>query len=1056
MASFSQPRDLRFVPLNADDGLSQNTINSIYQDRSGFIWFGTQDGLNRYDGHTFKTYRHEPGNANSLSNNYIWAIHEDHQRILWIGSFGGGLTRFDPATEVFTNFTHDAKNPQSLSNNNVFAIAEYPEGTLWLCTDDGLNKFDTRTGATSRYLNKTDNSTAARHTSAVAIQPPEHVWASLSNILFRLNIATGTADTFRTAPATSTVMGFITQLTFRNDKLRIMCEAGMIEYNVPTNTSSFVDRKEIADGTLSLRRVLHDPNGYVWFGTNNGLVLCDSSYNTLVHATHESDNKHSLTNSFVLSLFQSREGIVWVGTRDGLNRLDAVKGNFQTLRRKTNSSNTLSHRTVRRAIEDARGILWIGTVDGLDAYDRSRNSFTSFKHEPSNTNTISSSYILHLYEDSKQNIWVSTRGGGLNRLSFPNGDLTRVVVRRFPGGGAQGLLSASVYCVLEDRSGTMWVGTQGHGLAKYVAEQEKFIHFSSASDGTGPSHSYVYCMLEDRFGNFWIGTPTGGLNLFDRESGRFIYFRNHPDNPHSLSNNIVLSLHEAANGSLWVGTSGGLNKLTIPLRPHLFRHFQDSAGFETDSLFVVYGRHHGLPNEVIYGILEDGKGQLWLSTNRGLAVFDPRLTNPVIKLYDASDGLAGNEFNQASYFKNARGEMFFGGTDGLTYFHPDSIRGNTYVPPVVFTEFRLFNKPVSVSAKSPLRQAIHRTDVLELSYDDYVASFDFAALSFVNPEKNKYSYKLEGFDKEWSPASTQHSATYTNLSPGDYVLRVKASNSDGVWNEEGASLRLSIAPPLWLRWYAYIAYVGMFVAGVMMFVRYRVRSARREMETETKIERAKLQEREDVRRQSSADFHDEAGHKLTKITLFTELARGEAVNNSSLKEYLGRIEEQTKELSAGMRDFIWVLDPVKDSLFETVSRLKDFGNAMFGYTETSFAVHGLRDIMSAIPLSMESRRALMLIFKEAMNNCMKYARAKNVVLEVRLDNDMLELSLRDDGAGFDCSKASGGYGMTTMRDRARKLGAEFTVTSSPGEGTTISLHAPLHLFTKEKGSKHES
>jgi signal transduction histidine kinase len=331
------------------------------------------------------------------------------------------------------------------------------------------------------------------------------------------------------------------------------------------------------------------------------------------------------------------------------------------------------------------------------------------------------------------------------------------------------------------------------------------------------------------------------------------------------------------------------------------------------------------------------------------------------------------------------------------------------------------------------------TESIELSYNQNVMTFEFSALNYILPEKNQYSYIMEGFDCGWINAGSARSVTYTNLDPGKYTFRVRGSNNDGLWNHEGTLIKLYISPPPWQSWYAYLAYVGLFFAGIFLFVRYRIKSATRELETQTRIERAKLEEREEVRKKSSADFHDEAGNKLTKINLFTELAKSEAENNPLLKEYLAKIEENTKELSSGMRDFIWVLDPAKDSLYDTINRLKDFGNSMFDYTEIRFQVSGLTPGMKNIILPMEVRRALMLIFKEAMNNCLKYSEANCVEMNVSAENKFLKLSFKDDGKGFNMEEESIGYGLNNMRERAGKINCSIEISSEVNKGTIITL-----------------
>jgi signal transduction histidine kinase len=547
----------------------------------------------------------------------------------------------------------------------------------------------------------------------------------------------------------------------------------------------------------------------------------------------------------------------------------------------------------------------------------------------------------------------------------------------------------------------MWFGTSGLGLIKYYPETEKLISYPVSIDGKGPSHPFIYYLFEDSKGNLWIGTPTGGLNILNKEKEEFLYIKRDEENLNSLSNDIILSIFEDDDNRLWIGTSGGLNKLQTNLEENMFDKIKDSS---ITISFERFGKTQGLPNEVIYGILQDDKNYLWFGTNKGLVKFNPSSDNPVIKVFDIKDGLQNNEFNQNSFFKNVKGEMYFGGVGGLNIFHPDSIKLNTNIAHVRFTDFKLFNSSVPLQTQTAeeiftLNKSIHTLSNIELAYNQDVITFEFAGLNFFSPEKNSYAYLLEGFDNGWVYAGNRRDVTYTNLDPGEYIFHVKAANNDGYWNEESTSIILNISPPPWLSWYAYLFYAGLFITFLFVYVRIRVKIVTRELETQAKIERARIEEREEVRKKSSADFHDEAGNKLTKISLFTELAKAEAT--PALLNYLYKIEENTKEISSGMRDFIWVLDPSKDSLFDTVSRLKDFGSSMFDYTDIRFNVIGLNDEMKKVVLPMECRRAILLIFKEAMNNCIKYSSAKSVELQISVNHKVLDISLKDDGKGFE-------------------------------------------------------
>ncbi|MFQ5606091.1 MAG: two-component regulator propeller domain-containing protein, partial [bacterium] len=578
------------------------------------------------------------------------------------------------------------------------------------------------------------------------------------------------------------------------------------------------------------------------------------------------------------------------------------------------------------------------------------------------------------------------------------------------------LSNDAIHYIYEDRSGVLWFGTGGGGLCRFNSRSSTFTRFQrDAARPESLNDPFVFALLEDRHGRFWVGTAAAGLKLFDRETGAVRHFQHDPSNPASLSNNRVLCLTETQSGEIWVGTAAGLNKLVVPTTP------------EKDFLFVQFHESDGLPNEVIYGILEDNSGHLWISTNRGLAKVTPGADRLTVRIYTAADGLQSDEFNHNSFHKDRDGRMYFGGVNGLNAFHPDSVKDNPYVPPIVITDFKILNEAERFTG----------TSEIVLSYRDYFFSFEFAALNYTLPEKNKYAYMMEGFDEDWIYCGTRRFASYTNLDPGDYIFRVKGSNNDGVWNEEGTSVKVRVTPPPWKTWWAYTLY-GLFILGsIAGFVRYRIRSLEKEVEAKAAIERAKVEERERVRKNSSADFHDEAGHMITKITLFLELAKRKAGLDAGLTEYLSKIEENTKALSSGMRDFIWGLDPEKDSLYDTLLRLKDFGNNLFQHSEIRFQAGGIKPSFKQIDLPMHHRRSILFIFKEAMNNCIKYSVADSAYLKAELDRTELTIIFEDNGAGFEQRKDGEGYGLKNMVARAGKIGASIEIGSIPGQGTKI-------------------
>jgi len=395
--------------------------------------------------------------------------------------------------------------------------------------------------------------------------------------------------------------------------------------------------------------------------------------------------------------------------------------------------------------------------------------------------------------------------------------------------------------------------------------------------------------------------------------------------------------------------------------------------------------------------------------------------------------------------KDSKGFMYFGGSNGYNVFHPDRVKLNTHKPPLVITSFKILNHEVSISddGSTVLQKGITETEAIELSWQDNVFSFEFAALDFTMPDKNQYAYKMQGFDQDWIYSGTRHFVTYTNLDPGDYTFRVKGSNNDGIWNEQDTVLRIIITPPPWKTWWAYLSYIIVIAVILIGFIRYRIYTKTKKLiaqaEEYSKIERAKRGERERMRKKISADFHDEAGNLITKIGLFSELAKRNATSVDSCTGYLDKVQENAKNLSAGMRDFIWVLDPDQDSLYDTLIRLKDLGNSLFEHSDIRFNTRGLRPPLYEFNLELDDRRELILIFKEAMNNCLKYSQAKNVSLLASLVQDEFNLILKDDGIGFDPDAENQGYGIKNMKSRAQKIDADLKIVSAMKNGTIVEL-----------------
>jgi ligand-binding sensor domain-containing protein/signal transduction histidine kinase len=1043
---FAQPANLKFTRITAEDGISQSYVVCALQDSRGFMWFGTQDGLNRYDGYNFKVYKHIPNDTTSLSENWIWNIYEDSKGYLWIGTFGGGACRFDRTTETFITYLNDPGNPSSISSNTIWGFYESPDGVLWIAANNGLNQFNIASDSFSLYK------PPGKSPNVFKILPygKNRLLLHTTNELLIFNTEEKTFTSINNNSSFSNKLDVIFTSLIKDTSGNLWAgtrENGLFRFNLEENwLTNFRYNADNPNKSLLnnyVQSIYSDKQNMLWVTTNKGLSLMQFSNQKLLsvqNILNSSDDPNSVSNNYLTNIYESSGGEIWISAHDALNRFDSNNQKFLHYKKSSGKLSSLSHNGVLAILASKKkpGIIWIGTREGLNMFDENNGSFTHFKHNPKNPNgSLSGNYILSLYEDAQGNLWVGTRNEGLCKIVF-NGYGEHYTFFRHNPKDTTSLGANNVHYIFEDSNKILWVGTGGGGLNRFNAESNTFTRFTANENIPGSLvDNWVYNIHEDKNGNFWLGTAAGGINLFNRTNNSFKAYRNDPDNPNSLSNNRVLSLLETVSGELWIGTALGLNKLVKPEREG------------EDFSFKKYYEADGLPNDVIYGMLEDNNGNLWVSTNDGLCEISFFGDSIKIRSYSTADGLQSVEFDQNSFAKGLDGKMYFGGINGFNVFHPDSVKNNPFIPPIVITDFKIINESVPIEKKGillnendnsfKLKRSITETDTIILSYKDDMISFEFAALNFTMPEKNLYAYKMEGFDHEWIYSSNRRFVTYTNLDAGEYKFRVKGSNNDGVWNEAGTSITLIITPPPWATWWAYFAYSLVFIGLIFTIIVRREKAITREMEMKLKIEQAKSEERELVRKKSSADFHDEAGNKLTKISLFTELAKGEVKERSKMKEYLEKIEENTKEISSGMRDFIWVLDPAKDSLLDTINRLTDFGNSMFDYTDIKFNVTGLKPMMKKTILSMDFRRSLILIFKEAMNNCLKYSKAKNVELRLKLNDELLEISLIDNGEGFDTSEKSNGYGIKNMRERAEKLNALLEIISTEGKGTSITF-----------------
>jgi len=882
---------MEFEHFTIEDGLPQNTVFTICQDSRGFLWLGTEDGVCRYDGYTFKPYQYDPENSSSLSNNRIFFIFEDRSEKLWIGT-ESGLNRFDRFSEHFTRFEHDPLRPkETLCNNTVISILEDHRGILWVGTDNGgVHSFNSKNQTFTCYKPDSPHvESGSQITSPLKIEgvaPSDYsfsrntqtskekyrgknkvsegsnteglkitvlfedssklIWVGTSNGLYTFEYDKKTFSKVKLPDDNSSSL-YGSEITAiyedRSHVLWIGSKSGRL-LRLNRENKQFIpyvyDPSLFSnEGDCQVLSIFEDRAGEFWLGVYNaGLYRLDRRTRTSEIYKEHPWISESISSNHIFSIYQDRGGIIWIGTEDGLNKLDKRKNEFVHWTTEPGNRNSLSDNNVWAITKDKSGILWIGTDKGLNRLDRNTGNFKHYNYDPDDPQSLSNDRVMVILEESPTILWIGTQGGGLNRLDLKTERFTRFT----PHPGIPGSLSHDRVMSLHiDRFNNLWVGTQEGGLNRFHRGSQTFTHYKSQKDKNWSlSNNSVLCINEDKEGKLWIGTDGGGLNLFHYKTATFTSFQNDPNNADSLSSDKVSSILEDSMGNLWIGTyEGGLNQLIDPDK----------------GTFHHYRKINGLPNDTIFGILEDKQGNLWISTVNGLAKFNP-LTKK-IKNYFALDGLQSNEFNGGAYFRAEDGEMFFGGMNGFNTFYPVRIIGNPYPPAMVITNFLVFNKPY-------LNTSITETEKVILSYDQDVFSIEFAALDFSIPEKNRYEHRMEEVDPDWvSGNAKQRTVNYTKLSPGKYEFRVRGTNNDNVMSREGATLTIIIKPPFWQTIWFRILLGILFLLLILAFHLMRTRRLRRKIIEQERIQKILKESHDEMERaRDLAEFRHAENEKI--------------------------------------------------------------------------------------------------------------------------------------------------------------------------------------------------
>jgi signal transduction histidine kinase/ligand-binding sensor domain-containing protein len=1052
--------------------VTTGSISCMIQDLTGFIWLGDESGLYKYDGYKLSAYQHEPSDPASLPDNWITAICEQDSLTLWIGTYRGGLCRFDKKSSQFTRFLLDPANPSSLLNNRIFSLCLTRGRTLWVGTPAGicyreLTSIDVSPDSGFHYLSLP--AIGSDLTLCIYEDSSGMLWfGTMSHGLFALDRKSGGWRNYRHDPDNpASISSDIVSTIVEDRHGRLWIGTGNWFAGPGSGLNRFDRRLETFEhfrhdprdpNSLSSDRVLtiaETVDSHLWIGTyGGGLDYFDPAANKFFHFKHNPTDPRTINNDLIQSLLLDDSGVLWIGTKgQGFAKYSAFGSKFRLVSHQPGNPNSLSHDMVMSFCEDGQGDLWIGTYGGgLNKWQRSSNSFERFYHDPRDANSLSNDFVLCMVADADDPdiLWIGT-DGGLNRLN--------IRTRRFhqfvhDPANPNSISDNGVLCLFQDRQHEFWVGTRVGGLNRLDRKTDRFYHYpSNPADSFSVSDFTILNITEDRRGNLWVSTFSAGLNKLDRSSGKFIHYRHQPGDARSLSFNSVECVLEDDDGKLWIATSGGGLNCFDPLT----------------EAFIAFTEADGLASNILWGIEQGNDGHLWLSTLNGLCRFDP--VTRQAKNFTVHDGLQSQMFTPFSHYRNRQGELFFGGVNGFNYFHPDSIHYNLRKPEIAITLMRVHspsNRPTAEGklppeTSYPLLATSKKSASVTLSYQQNFFTLEFTALDYHAPLKNQFAYFLEGFDRSWVYCGNRHEANYTRVAPGRYVFRVKGSNNDGLWNEDGASLALIITPPWWRTGWAYGCYVLLAFAAAFGMVgsvvrrqkakvlqRLHAEQEQRRLEAaEHRAVIAELQartaeaqkevEKEQMRRRIAGDLHDEIGSSLSTIALISQMVVSKK-SRSAEKSRLKEIPKIARQAAESMRDIIWFINPENDSMDKLVIKMRETANLMLDQANFTFDAPFRR---FSCEVDASFRRNLFLIYKEILQNILKHARATHIAIGIDEVGSFLHLRIADNGVGFDTESKYPGTGLRSLQRRAMEMGGTITITSNRGSGTFVTFKAKI-------------
>jgi signal transduction histidine kinase/ligand-binding sensor domain-containing protein len=1118
---------VRFKRITINDGLSLSSVYNIYQDSKGFMWFGTEDGLNKYDGQSITVYGAHTDQRNLLANKWIENIYEDKSGFIWLGS-RGGLTKYNPRTGMFTAIKHDKGDLNSLSNDTITAIETDLRNEIWVGTFNGLNHVDRYTSEVQRVV--PDDEELVGLTSRISgflSEESGRFWIATYKGLYSYDRKSGLffSENMEGLTDTSTT---IYQIARGNEALWLSTDKGLVKLDLSLNRQHQLISLDLSEDNARITKILPDKlgqvwvlteeglycyrgenggmqrllsaggpthslaldphesllediDGDIWFGTfGNGVYRIDPVALTYKHFTHNPADPESLSENSINCIFQDRSGATWFGTFGaGISIMNPHSNRFKLFKNDPYNSNSLSSSFVWTICETSDSALWMGTnANGISVYDQRKKIFTQFDHNPFDPGSLSHSSVRKIFQDSRGRIWIGTDGGGLDLYNRRDHSFTHF--RHIPNDPSS-LSHNSVRTVYEDRQGRIWIGTRD-GLNLLL---EKDMTFRPYLVGTnpeeGPPHNFIYSVIhQDQQDNLWVGTYGGGLCKLNPEDGSCISYFHDPEDPNTISDNIVYSIHEDQQGRFWIGTNSGLNMF-----------------YPATESFRRFGVSEGLANEVIYGVLPDNNNCIWLSTNLGICRFN--LETFEVKNFDMNDGLQSNEFNGGSFQKGQSGKLYFGGVYGMNVIDPDAIEPVTQVPEVTLTKLEVLGKEVQIAGidleeefedhpgrivefegNFYSRENVTYMEEINLDYKHRFFSVEFAALNNLQTGDLQYSYIMENLEPDWNNAGTRNYVSYTNMKAGTYLLKVVAVNSDGYRSDPPMLLRINITPPIWLSWWFILMEIIVSTAIIVMIYVYLLKSRTNRL---LKSQNQQIIQANEALRKSEKNLMELNATKDKFFSIISHDLKNPFSSLLSISELMVESFEETeredhkagfKKINQSVKHLLDLLenlltwsrsqrgrikyDPVRFNLSSLVQEninlhrllAEKKGIMLLSSEQNEVYAYGDRDMINSV-------------IRNLVTNAVKFTdRDKKVEIQLKPGEKEIEVCIVDEGIGIPSEqleklfridekfKSTGtagekgtGLGLIICKEFVEKNGGEITVQSAPGKGSVFSFTVPM-------------